>query len=133
MYQIIDFKEIGDSRGSLVAIEGSKNVPFEIKRIYYIFNTHSDVVRGRHAHKKLKQVLICLSGSCMLRIDNGFRKEEILLNDRTKGIYIGPMIWRELYSFSSDCVLLVLASDHYNESDYIREYSTFLDFLKGGS
>ncbi|WP_461201872.1 sugar 3,4-ketoisomerase [Anoxybacillus sp. TBDG-1] len=133
MYKTICFKEIGDSRGALIAIESGKSIPFEIKRIYYIFNTRSDVVRGKHAHKKLEQVFICLSGSCTLLIDDGEKREEIFLNDKTRGIYIQSMIWREIYDFSSDCVLVVLASQHYDEDDYIRDYATFLKIVKGGN
>lgn len=131
MYQIISFREIGDHRGSLIAIEGNKNIPFKIARMYYIFNTGTDVIRGQHAHKHLKQILICLNGSCMLRIDNGKHTEDLYLNDRTKGIYLDSMIWREMYQFSSDCVLLVLASKNYDEADYIRDYFKFKELCKG--
>lgn len=125
MYKIINFREIGDSRGSLIPIEAKKDVPFDVKRLYYIYNTNKDVVRGKHAHLNLEQVLIPINGSCSLRLDDGVRKEDILLNDRTKGIYIASNIWREMYNFSPDCVLLVLASEYYNEKDYIRDYDEF--------
>ncbi len=126
MYQILNLRENGDFRGTLISSEGASDVPFEIKRLYYIFNTRTDVVRGQHAHKQLKQVLICMNGSCKLRLDNGSLQEDLLLDDRTKGIYIDTMIWREIYEFSPDCILLVLANNHYNEEDYIRNYAHFI-------
>ncbi len=117
----------GDQRGSLIAIEGSTTIPFSIKRVYYIFDTKEGVRRGYHAHKKLKQVLICVSGSCKILLDNGKEKKVITLDKPSRGFLLEPFFWREMYDFSSDCVLLVLASDHYNENDYIRDYSVFLD------
>lgn len=122
----IEFPCLGDERGNLVALEGMKNIPFEIKRIYYIFDTKQGVVRGLHAHKALKQVAIALKGSCRFLLDNGMTKEDITLDCPTKGILIDSCLWREMHDFSDDCVLMVLASEHYEESDYIRDYSAFL-------
>lgn len=125
----IKFTSFDDERGSLVAIEGIKNVPFEIKRIYYISKNKKNFRRGFHAHKNLKQVLICVNGSCMVHLDNGFETEEILLNNSAEGLYLENNIWREMYNFSDDAVLLVLASEYYDESDYIRKYDDFLKFI----
>ncbi|MFN8670613.1 MAG: FdtA/QdtA family cupin domain-containing protein [Candidatus Sericytochromatia bacterium] len=124
--EIINFEIKGDSRGSLISIENLKNIPFDIKRIYYIFNTLDDVIRGKHAHKKLEQVLICLSGSCYIDLDTGIEKTSFLLDSPQKGLYIKDMVWREMRNFSSNTVLLVLASDFYNENDYIRNYESFI-------
>ncbi|HFG1962713.1 TPA: FdtA/QdtA family cupin domain-containing protein [Vibrio cholerae] len=126
LVKLISFESLGDHRGSLVALEQNKNIPFEIKRIYYIFDTKQGVVRGLHAHKALKQVAIALKGSCRFVLDDGINKEEIILDCPTKGILIDSCLWREMHDFSDDCVLMVLASEHYDESDYIRDYAAFL-------
>ena len=118
---------VGDQRGSLIAIEGDTTIPFSIKRIYYIFDTKEGVRRGYHAHKKLRQVLICVRGSCKILLDTGKEKKVIPLDKPSRGLLIEQLIWREMYDFTSDCVLLVLASDYYNENDYIRDYSVFLE------
>jgi len=118
---------LGDERGSLVALETHKTVPFDVKRVYYIFETKDGVSRGYHAHKALKQVAVCVTGKCRMILDDGLTREEVWLDSPTKGILISNMIWREIHDFSSDCVLLVLASDHYNESDYVRNYQEFLE------
>jgi len=123
----IDFQTLGDERGSLVALEigQEKAVPFEIQRVYYIYRTASGVSRGFHAHKALKQVAICVAGSCRMVLDDGRTREETWLDCPTRGLLIDSMIWREMHDFSDDCVLLVLASEHYDESDYIRDYDDF--------
>lgn len=126
----IVFQSKGDDRGSLVALESAKNIPFEIKRVYYIFDTKSGVVRGLHAHKDLSQVMVCLKGSCRVVLDNGSTKEQVILDSPDKGLLIGSMMWREMHDFSADCVLMVLANEHYDESDYIRDYDEFLEYLK---
>ena len=126
MYQIINFETKGDDRGSLVSLEENKNIPFDVKRVYYIFDTKKDIRRGFHAHKNLKQVLIAVKGSCKIHLDDGYNKENILLDSSNKGLLVKEMIWHEMYDFSSDCVLLVLASDFYDESDYIRNYEDFI-------
>ena len=125
----IDFPALGDERGSLVALEAEKSVPFVIKRVYYIFGTKAGVSRGFHAHKKLQQVAICITGSCRMILDDGQQRSEVLLNSPNKGLVIGDLVWREMHDFSKDCVLLVLASEHYDESDYIRDYNDFLEAL----
>ena len=124
----IDFQSLGDERGSLVAVEigMEKVVPFDIKRVYYIYQTGDGVSRGFHAHRNLKQVAICLAGKCRMVLDNGNKREEVWMNSPTRGLLIESMVWREMHDFSRDCVLLVLASEHYAESDYIRNYDIFL-------
>jgi UDP-2-acetamido-3-amino-2,3-dideoxy-glucuronate N-acetyltransferase len=123
--QLLDLNGIVDERGTLVALESLKNVPFEIKRVYYLTKMKSDLPRGFHAHKELKQLVVCLSGSCDFIIDNGKERKTVKLNDPTKGLIVESMIWREMHNFSSDCVLIVLASEYFSEDDYIRDYETF--------
>lgn len=130
LIKTISFKSLGDDRGSLVALEENNNVPFEIKRLYYIFNTKQGVARGFHAHKQLKQLAVCVSGSCRIILDNGKQKEEIVLDNPETGLIIEDLIWHEMHDFSADCVLLVLANDFYDEADYIRNYDEFLNVVK---
>ena len=122
----ISFKSLGDGRGSLIALEGNKGVPFDIKRVYYIFDTKQGVSRGFHAHRNLKQVVVCVTGSCRFVLDNGKSREEIILDSAATGLVIEDLTWREMHDFSQDCVLLVLASEYYDEADYIRDYQKFL-------
>lgn len=124
--QFIDFPPLGDERGSLVALEAVKTVPFDIKRVYYLFGTSSGVSRGFHAHKQLEQVAVCVTGKCRMVLDDGKERRSIWLDSPVKGLRIGSLMWREMHDFSADCVLLVLASEHYDESDYIRNYDEFL-------
>ena len=125
--KLIKFKALGDDRGSLISLEQNSNIPFEIKRVYCIYGTKQDIRRGYHAHKQLKQVAICISGSCKFLLDDGKNKEHILLDTPEKGLIIENMIWHEMYDFSSDCVLIVFANEYYYESDYIRDYDNFLE------
>lgn len=125
--RIIDFEIKGDERGSLIAIEGTKDIPFDIKRVYYIFDTQRDIPRGFHAHKKLEQVLVAVSGSCKIKIDNGKTQKNFELNKPDKALYIGKNLWREMHDFSEGCVLLVLASKCYCPNEYIRDYDEFLE------
>jgi dTDP-4-dehydrorhamnose 3,5-epimerase-like enzyme len=125
----ISFKPLGDEHGLLVALEGSKNVPFDIKRVYYIFDTKEGISRGFHAHRNLKQVAVCVTGSCRFVLDNGKQREEVVLDKSTIGLLIDDLTWREMYDFSPDCVLMLLASEYYDESDYIRDYEEFLKCL----
>ena len=122
----VDFPSLGDERGSLVALEAEQSVPFVIKRVYYIFGTHEGVARGFHAHHNLQQVAICITGKCRMVLDNGSKREEVWLDSATKGLIIGDLVWREMHDFSENCVLLVLASEHYDENDYIRNYNDFV-------
>jgi dTDP-4-dehydrorhamnose 3,5-epimerase-like enzyme len=130
MHKLINLKIIGDHRGSLISLEGSKNIPFEIKRVYYIFDNKDDVRRGYHAHKKLSQLAVCVSGSCKFLLDDGVSKEIISLNSPSEGLMITGLVWREMFDFSSDCVLMVFADSEYDESDYIRNYDEFLREVK---
>ena len=130
LVQWIEFPPLGDDRGSLVALEGNKTVPFDIKRVYYIFGTQPGVARGFHAHKALKQVAVCVTGNCRILLDNGLEKVDVWLDSPVRGIVIEEMVWREMHDFSPDCVLLVLASEHYDESDYIRDYQHFVERVK---
>ena len=125
--QLFHFKELGDDRGSLVALEQHKNIPFDIKRVYYIFGTADNARRGFHAHKALEQVAICVKGACTFLLDNGKEKVDYRLDSQTTGIYLGTMLWHEMYDFTEDCVLMVLASDLYDEADYIRDYGQFVE------
>jgi dTDP-4-dehydrorhamnose 3,5-epimerase-like enzyme len=126
LINLINFPPLGDDRGSLVALEAHKTVPFDVKRVYYIFGTQAGVSRGFHAHRALQQVAVCVTGKCRMVLDDGQRREEVWLDSPTKGLLIGDLVWREMHDFSPDCVLLVLASEFYNENDYIRKYSDFL-------
>ncbi|MCI9584055.1 MAG: WxcM-like domain-containing protein [Clostridium sp.] len=119
------FQQHGDERGMLVALEEFKDIPFEIKRVYYLYDTKEGVRRGFHAHKSLEQILVCIHGSCRILLDNGKEKKTVSLEKPYEGLYIANSIWREMYDFSPDAVLLVLASDFYCEEDYIRDYETF--------
>jgi dTDP-4-dehydrorhamnose 3,5-epimerase-like enzyme len=129
MHQIVSFNINGDSRGNLISIEQKKNIPFDIKRVYYIFDTKEGVRRGFHAHKNLKQTLIAIKGSCKILLNDGKSKEIISLDSPDKGLLIKEIVWREIYDFSSDCIVLVLASDFYDESDYIRDYNEFIKIV----
>jgi dTDP-4-dehydrorhamnose 3,5-epimerase-like enzyme len=125
-----NFQEHGDDRGQLIALEESKEIPFAIKRVYYMYDTGEGVRRGFHSHRTLEQILICIHGSCKIMLDDGIEKTDIVLDKPYEGIYVGPDIWREMYDFSPDAVLLVLASQLYDESDYIRDYDQFLASVK---
>ena len=124
------FQPHGDDRGQLIALEEMKDIPFKIKRVYYIYETAAGVVRGKHAHKNLQQILVCIHGNCKIRLDNGIEQKVVLLEKPSEGVYVPNNIWREMYDFSSDAVLLVLASELYDESDYIRDYDEFLKYLE---
>jgi len=129
LIQWVHFPPLGDARGSLVALEEEKTVPFAIKRVYYIFGTQPDVSRGFHAHHNLKQVAVCVTGSCHMILDSGITREEVILDSPTEGLLIEDLVWREMHDFSDDCVLLVLASEHYDEDDYIRDYDDFMKII----
>lgn len=128
---IIPLQAHGDDRGSLIALEESKNIPFPVKRVYYLFNTKDGVRRGFHAHKALKQVAISVRGSCRFVLDDGSERVEVLLDNPAQGLLIESFMWREMYDFSEDCVLMVLADQFYDESDYIRDYKEFKCLANG--
>lgn len=129
-YKLIDMKIFGDERGKLVSLEGNKNIPFDIKRVYYIFDTLPDQVRGKHAHKDLEQIIVAMDGSCEFVLDDGKERKSIWLNRPDIGLYIGNNIWREMQNFSYGCKLMVLASKHYDEKEYIRNYDEFLKVVQ---
>lgn len=129
-YRILDFRAIGDDRGWLVPLESNRAIPFDIKRVYYIWGTQKDIVRGKHAHRDLEQVIVCIAGSCDFILDDGHERKTIRLDNPAKGLYIEPKIWGEFTNFSSDCVVMVLASDYYDEADYIRNYDEFKNILE---
>lgn len=126
------FPPHGDDRGQLVAIEAMKDLPFAINRVYYIYDTLRDVRRGFHAHRDLQQILLCVSGSCMIHLDDGKETAEVRLDKPNEGLYIANNMWREMYDFSEGAVLLVLASRHYDEADYIRNYDDFIEMIREG-
>lgn len=126
------FPPHGDDRGQLVAIEAMKDLPFEIKRVYYIYDTLPGVRRGFHAHKNLQQILVCVNGSCKIHLDDGSETAEIALDNPYEGLYIANNMWREMYDFVPGTVLLVLASQYYDEADYIRNYDDFKKMIEEG-
>ncbi len=130
LFRWVNLPPLGDERGSLVALEAGKSVPFEIKRVYYLFATKDGVSRGFHAHKKLQQMAVCVAGKCRMVLDDGHTREEAWLDSPTKGLLVNDLVWHEMHDFSSDCVMLVLASEHYDESDYLRNYAEFLEEIR---
>ena len=128
--RLLRFDSLGDERGQLIALEEFKNVPFDIKRVYYMFDTAPSAKRGFHAHIALEQVAVCLSGSCVIDTESTSQKESFLLDSADKGLYLGGLVWREIRDFSPGCVLAVLASESYREDDYIRNYDDFIDLCQ---
>ena len=128
--KMFQFPPHGDDRGQLVAIEENKDLPFDVKRVYYIYDTLPGVRRGFHAHKNLEQILLCVNGTCKIHLDNGFDTAEVVLDKPNEGLYISNDMWREMYDFTPGTVLLVLASEHYDEADYIRDYQQFLKLVR---
>ena len=124
------FQKHSDGRGNLISVEEGKDIPFSIRRVYYMYGVPERTERGYHAHKKLKQVLICVSGSCTIVLDNGLERETVVLSDPGEGIYIGETVWREMKDFTPETVLMVLASELYDESDYIRDYEEYLFYIR---
>lgn len=126
-YKLIKFKDLGDDRGNLVVIEGEgMDIPFDIKRVFYIYGSDSTVVRGQHANRHTEFLLVNVSGSSKVKVDNGFESEIIELNQPGMGLYLSSMLWKDMYDFSSDSVLLVMASGHYDETEYIRNYDAYI-------
>lgn len=125
-YELLNFKIMGDERGSLIALEEHHNVPFDVKRVFYIYGTQKGIPRGNHAHYKTKQLLVAVSGSCNITLDDGIRKKTFTLDKPNIGLFQNAMIWGTMHNFSPNCVLMVLADDYYNEDDYIRNYEDFL-------
>lgn len=127
--KMLDFPEMGDDRGHLIVVEGMSDIPFEIKRIFYIYGSDADVIRGQHANKKTEFVLINVSGTSKVRVTDGESEKIYALDRPHTGIYLPNMIWKDMYDFSKDSVLLVLASEHYDSSEYIRDYTEYMKDL----
>ncbi len=127
------FQPHGDKRGQLIALEEFKDIPFKIRRVYYMYDTADGVIRGQHAHRKLEQILVCIHGSCKIKLDDGKEQKVVPLEKPYEGLYIASNMWREMYDFSSDAVLMVFASELFDEADYIRDYNEFLKYIEENS
>ena len=123
--KVLKFADLGDERGKLVVVEGEQHIPFAIQRVFYIYGSDSEVVRGQHANRESEFVLINVGGTSKVRIDNGHSEAVIELNKPMMGLYIPTMVWKDMYDFSEDSILLVLASTHYNGKEYIRDYEEY--------
>lgn len=130
-YKLIEFADLGDERGNLVVIEGEgMDIPFDIRRVFYIYGSDSTVIRGQHANRETEFLLVNVSGNSKVRVDNGTETAVIELDRPRMGLYLSSMLWKDMYDFSDDSVLLVLANRHYDEKEYIRDYDTYLQVLK---
>lgn len=127
---VLRFKDLGDERGKLVVIEGGEGIPFDIKRVFYMYGSDAAVVRGQHANRESEFVLINVAGRSKVRITNGEEEINVELDRPMMGIYIPKMIWKDMYDFSADSVLLVLASTHYDGTEYIRNFDEYLNLVK---
>lgn len=125
-YKLINMKIFGDERGKLISLESNISVPFEIKRVYWIYDTLPNEERGFHAHKNMEQIIVAMDGACEFVLDDGKSRESVWLNRPDLGLYIGKNMWREMRNFSYGCKLMVLASEYYDEKEYIRNYDEFL-------
>ncbi|MBR2917692.1 MAG: WxcM-like domain-containing protein [Campylobacter sp.] len=132
MYQLIDFKYFGDKSSTLVALENQANCPFDIKRAFYIFDVPRGITRGNHANRNSKFLFIALSGSCKILIDDAFTQKEFRLDNPMQGLYLGKMIWKQMYDFSHDCMLLVLSDCYYDKDEYIYDYDEYSKICLGG-
>ena len=130
--KIVELKQIVDENDGVLSIAEQLNeIPFEVERVYYIYGLEdTKLKRGFHAHKQLEQAIFCINGSFKLMIDDGNEKNYFFLNDPNKGVYMGSRLWHTMFEFSKDCIILVIASDYYDESDYIRNYSEFIEYVK---
>ncbi len=124
-YRVLEFKEYGDERGCLVVAEGESDIPFDIKRVFYMYGSEADIIRGRHANRHSQFVLINVAGTSKVRLDDGFSTRIIELDKPRMGLYIAPMVWKDMYDFSEDSVLLCLSDQHYDGTEYIRNYDEF--------
>lgn len=127
--RMIEFPQKGDERGHLVIVEGNQDIPFEIKRVFYIYGSDQDVIRGRHANYNTEFVLINVAGTSKVRVDDGTEQKVFSLDRPHTGIYLPRMVWKDMYHFSEDSVLLVLASEHYDAKEYIRDYEAYLEVV----
>lgn len=123
--KVLNFADLGDKRGKLVVVEGARDIPFDIQRVFYIYGSDSEVIRGQHANRESEFVLINVGGTSKVRIDNGHSEAIIELNKPMMGLYIPTMVWKDMYDFSEDSILLVLASTHYDGKEYIRDYEEY--------
>ena len=128
--KLIEFPQKGDDRGHLVIVEGNRDIPFEIKRVFYIYGSDKDVIRGKHANYNTEFVLINVAGTSKVKVDDGTEQKIFSLDRPHTGIFLPRMVWKDMYDFSEDSVLLVLASEHYDETEYIRSYSEYLEIMK---
>ncbi len=133
LYRMLEFGDLGDERGKLVVLEGEKDIPFAIRRVFYIYGSDPEVVRGRHANRESEFVLVNVAGQSKVRVTDGEREDIVALTRPMQGIYLPRMVWKDMYGFSPDSVLLVLASTHYDPAEYIRNYDTYLQIVRGGA
>lgn len=129
-YKVIDFEVHPDERGKLTALSSNREIPFEIKRIYYTWDMPHEAIRGGHAHRDLDEVVVCLHGSCDFVLDNGKETLTIHLDQPNRGLYIPAHLWRDFRNFSSDCVVILIASDYFHPEDHIKDYNEFLELVK---
>lgn len=129
---MINLQGFYDKDSILVAIEKEINCPFEIKRVFYIFDVSPHIIRGKHANKNSEFLFICLSGTCKVKVDNGQKQELFVLDNPQKGLYLGKMLWKEMFDFSQNCILLVLTNTYYDKNEYIYDYKTYKNLIEGG-
>jgi dTDP-4-dehydrorhamnose 3,5-epimerase-like enzyme len=128
--ELVEFKILGDHRGQLVALEANRQIPFDVKRVFYIYGTQEGIPRGNHSHYKTKQFLVAVNGSCKVTLDDGKEKQIFDLNKPNLGLFQDALIWGTIHDFSKDCVLMVLADEYYEVNDYITDYKVFLEVIK---
>ena len=125
-YSVLTFRELGDERGNLVVVEGNEDIPFDIARVFYLYGTDGTMVRGKHANRNSQFVLINVAGSSKVKVDDGLGHVQVVNLDKPRmGLYLPPMVWKEMYDFSEDSVILVLSDQHYDGTEYIRDYEQF--------
>lgn len=129
-YKVINIEEFGDERGKLAVVENSKNIPFDIKRIFYVYGVTDGKSRGNHANINSKFFMICLNGSCKVKINNGSQEEMVVLDTPCKGVFINSGTWKEMFDFSRDSVLLVLSDSFYDKDEYINDYKEFKSYIR---
>lgn len=125
-YKELEFSQLGDVRGEMIVAECKKEIPFDIKRIFYMYDTKGDIVRGKHANRNSEFVFINVKGKCTILLDDGFEKKEVVLDKPNVGIYLDKMMWKDMYNFSEDAILLVLSNCVYDTNEYIRDYEEYL-------
>lgn len=129
--KLLNFQQNGDTRGQMVVVEGLQHVPFEIKRIFYSYGTEQNAVRGKHSNHKSEFVMVCVAGSCKILVKDGKgNEEEYCLDKPNVGLYLPKLVWKEMYDFSKDCVLLVMSSEHYDSEEYIRDFEQLVQLMK---